>query len=114
LFHLQGGHGAVASYVSEGRAIEYYYAGFGHYFISATPYEIASLDTRQAWVRTGQSFKVWTEGGAGLSPVCRFFSGENFAPKSSHFYTPYPDECAALKAGTVWEFEGNVFDLQLP
>jgi uncharacterized delta-60 repeat protein len=114
LFRLQGGHGAVASYVSERRAIEYYYAAFGHYFISATPYEIASLDTRQAWVRTGQSFKVWTEGGAGLSPVCRFFSGENFAPKSSHFYTPYPDECAALKAGTVWEFEGNVFDLQLP
>lgn len=114
LFRLQGGEGAVASYVSEGRAIEYYYAAFGHYFISATPYEIASLDTRQAWVRTGQSFKVWTESGAGLSPVCRFFSGENFAPKSSHFYTPYPNECAALKTGTVWEFEGNVFDLQLP
>jgi hypothetical protein len=115
LFRLQGGDGAMALSVSEGRVIEYYYAGFGHYFITATPSEIASLDTfNRGWVRTGQSFKVWTEDAAGLNPVCRFFSAQTFAPKSSHFYTPYPDECAILKTGTVWEFEGNAFDLQLP
>jgi uncharacterized delta-60 repeat protein len=115
LFRLQGGDGTVASYVSVGEAIEYYYAGFGHYFLTATPYEIARLDTfGGGWVRTGQSFKVWTEDAAGLSPVCRFFSGETFAPKSSHFYTPYPDECAGLKAGTAWQFERNEFDLELP
>ncbi|HSS71386.1 MAG TPA: hypothetical protein VLQ46_12160 [Casimicrobiaceae bacterium] len=115
LFRLIGGDGAAASYVSVGRAIEYYYAGFGHYFITSIPSEIANLDTVNiGWVRTGQSFKVWTEDAAGLSPVCRFFSDQSFAPKSSHFYTPYPDECTILKTGTVWEFEGNVFDLQMP
>jgi hypothetical protein len=115
LFRFQGGDGTVPLDVSVGRAIEYYYAGFGHYFITATPAEIAHLDTSNSgWVRTGESFKVWTEAGAGISPVCRFFSGESFAPQSSHFYTPYPEECAILKTGTVWEFERNEFDLRLP
>src|SRR5207248_6103317 len=54
LFRLQGGDGAVPLSVSVGRAIEYYYSGFGHYFITATPSEIANLDTfNTAWIRTG-------------------------------------------------------------
>jgi len=101
---------------SMGRAIEYYNAAFGDYFVTAAPDEIASVDTflPRTWPRTGKSFMVWTEAAPGLSPVCRFFSGQTFAPKSTHFYTPYADECAALKAGPVWEFEGEVFELQLP
>ncbi len=84
LFAIRGGDGAAAFYVSEGQAIEYYYAAFGHYFITAIPNEIASLDTFSiSWVRTGQSFKVWTENAAALSPVCRFFSGQTFAPTST-------------------------------
>ncbi len=116
LFRLQGGDGTVAQFLREEHAIEYYDSTFGTYFISATPYEIAYLDTyvSQSWVRTGESFKVWTETSPALSPVCRFFSGQTFAPKSSHFYTPYPHECAAVKAGGVWQFEGEVFDLELP
>jgi uncharacterized delta-60 repeat protein len=116
LFRLQGGDGAVAQFLREEHAIEYYDSTFGTYFISATPYEIAYLDTyvSQDWVRTGESFRVWTEASPVLSPVCRFFSGQTFAPKSSHFYTPYPDECAAVRAGGVWQFEGEVFDLELP
>ncbi|MBI4741318.1 MAG: hypothetical protein HY777_07190 [Betaproteobacteria bacterium] len=51
--------------------------------------------------------------GPGLYPVCRFFSTA-FAPKSSHFYTPYPDECESLKAGAVWAYEADAFFLQLP
>ncbi len=116
LFRLQGGDGTVPLLIREEHAIEYYDNVFGHYFISATPYEIAYLDTfySQAWVRTGRSFRVWTEAAPGLQQVCRFFSDQSFAPKSSHFYTPYPNECAALQAGTVWKFEGYVFELQLP
>jgi hypothetical protein len=101
---------------SIGRAIEYYHAAFGDYFITAAPDEIAAVDTflPRDWARTGKSFMVWSEASAGLSPVCRFFSGQTFAPKSTHFYTAFAEECAALKAGSVWEFEGNVFALQLP
>jgi len=115
LFRLQGGEGTMAKFLREEHAIEYYYAGFGHYFVSATPIEIALLDASPStWVRTGLSFKVWTEAAASLSPVCRFFSGQTFAPKSSHFFTPYPAECASVKLGGVWQFEGNVFNLGLP
>ena len=46
--------------------------------------------------------------------VCRFFSA-SYAPKSSHFYTPYPGECASLAAGSVWQLESTaVFYLVLP
>ena len=115
LFQLQGGSGTALHPYREASAIEYFFGGFGHYFITADPYEIVNLDTgNSGWTRTGKSFKVWTESASGLSPACRFFSGQTFAPKSSHFYTPYPAECAALKQGSAWEFEGDVFDLALP
>ena len=96
-------------------AVEYYYRAFDHYFLTTLPREIAALDagTFPGWIRTGLSFQVY-----GLDPgaasVCRFWSGQTFAPKSSHFYTPYPTECAYLKQQGVWQFEGDVFALGLP
>jgi hypothetical protein len=98
-------------------AIEYYNAAFDDYFITSAPDEIASIDRflSSDWRRTGKSFLVWSEALAGLSPVCRLFSGQTFAPKSTHFYTAYAEECAALQApGSGWEVEGEVFALQLP
>jgi len=110
LFKLKGGDGTVTRTIREGAAVEYFHAGFGHYFISATPREIAHLDTYlPEWARTSRSFKVWTGDDASLARVCRFFSAGSFVPKSSHFYTPYADECATLRAGAYWTFEGNVF-----
>jgi hypothetical protein len=96
-------------------AVEYYHAVFGHYFITSLPDEIAKLDngTFVGWARTGQSFKVWAGAAAGLSPVCRFFS-TSFAPKSSHFYTPYPTECSLVKQNPDWLFEGVVAYAALP
>jgi plastocyanin len=97
-------------------AVEYYYADWNFYFVTATPDEIAALDGGAfggVWKRTGQSFDVWTDATDGALPTCRFFS-TSFAPKSSHFYTPYPAECASLQAGTTWQFEGIAFYLQLP
>ena len=116
VFRLQGGDGAVAFTLDLGLAIEYYHAQFAQYFVTADPSEIAYVDTflGPAWVRTGKSFRVWTEADPALRPTCRFFSGETFAPISAHFYTPYPDECDALRKGTVWAYEGNAFELQLP
>ena len=97
-------------------AVEYYHAGFDHYFHSADPFEVSKLDTGlfgNDWNRTYQFWRVWTQPGAGRLPVCRFFS-IGFDPKSSHFYTPYSAECEGLKAGSVWQFEGMVFYVALP
>ena len=99
---------------SSAKAIEYYYPTFDHYFVTADPAEIAALDggVFPGWVRTGETYAVETTVANGLNPSCRFFSA-SFAPKSSHFYTPYTLECNLLKAGTVWQFEGIVWQQRL-
>jgi hypothetical protein len=96
-------------------AVEYRHSAFGHYFLTTGPDEIAALDAGAlpGWARTGLSFPVY-----GLDPgaasVCRFWSGQTFLPKSSHFYTPYASECAKVKQQGVWQYEGDVFGLVLP
>jgi uncharacterized delta-60 repeat protein len=119
LLRVHGGEGSVSRPIREERAVEFYHAGFGHYVIAATQREIVTLDDplydpSKAWRRTGQAFRVWSGDAPHLSAVCRFFSGQSFAPKSSHFYTPYVEECASLRAGSTWTFEGEPFRLQLP
>ncbi len=115
LMLFAGGDTSTPRTVAEDVAAEYYDATFDHYFVTALASEISLLNQGDfvGWTPTGQHFKVWTGPSPQLSPVCRFFSGASFAPKSSHFYTPYAAECASLKAGSVWAFEGNVFNLQL-
>jgi glucose/arabinose dehydrogenase len=91
-------------------AIEYFHAGFGHYFTTPLSSEIAALDagTIAGWTRTGQSFRVDTVGAPRTTSMCRFFS-TSFAPKSSHFYTPFANECELVKESPDWIFEGEVF-----
>jgi photosystem II stability/assembly factor-like uncharacterized protein len=96
--------------------IEYYHAGFGDYFITANPDEIASLDggVMAGWVRTGLQFNAYSANAGGTAPVCRFFSTA-FAPKSPHFYTPFPSECTALQANPDWLLEsGAAFYIAIP
>jgi serine protease len=96
-------------------AVEYYYAAWNYYFETAFPDEIAALDGGAfggVWHRTGQTFKVWSQPNGSTSPTCRFFS-TTFAPKSSHFYTPFPMECAAVKVNPNWQFENIAFYMQL-
>ncbi|GIK85099.1 MAG: hypothetical protein BroJett026_05800 [Betaproteobacteria bacterium] len=95
--------------------VEYAHAGFGHYFVTALPAEIAKLDdgTFAGWRRTGRAMRAWPEPHADTVPVCRFFSAR-FAPKSSHFYTASAAECATVKANADWQFEGEVFHVALP
>jgi Repeat of unknown function (DUF5648) len=85
--------------------------------VTASPDEIAVLDGGAfggVWQRTGQSFNVWPSAvNATATATCRFFSTA-FAPKSSHFYTPFADECTALKANPAWQFESIAFYVQLP
>jgi hypothetical protein len=57
--------------------------------------------------------RVWSSPKAASSPACRFFS-TRFDPKSSHFYTASPGECADVKGNADWRFEGEVFHVALP
>jgi hypothetical protein len=97
-------------------AVEYYHASYGHYFVTASPQEISALDSGKTagWSRTGESFGVLDRDTAGASNVCRFWSGQTFAPRSSHFYAPSAAECASTKGNRDWLFEGEVFAMMLP
>jgi hypothetical protein len=99
---------------SQALAVEYFHAGFGHYFVSADPDEIAGLDAGvfAGWARTGESFTVWTNG-TGLVETCRFFTIA-FAPKSSHFYTANSAECDAVGRDPTWRFEKVAFLVAIP
>ncbi len=95
-------------------AVEYYHAGFNHYFITAYAHEISLLDGGAyggVWSRTGKTFQVWTGAGPGIAETCRFFSAA-FAPRSSHFYTPFAAECEMRKQDPAWTFEAVAFYLQ--
>jgi predicted alpha/beta superfamily hydrolase len=96
-------------------AVEYFHAGFGHYFLTAEPDEVAALDagTPPGWARTGYAFSVFLGPENGALPVCRLFSAA-FAPRSSHFYTPFAAECASLRAGSTWTYESIAFHVALP
>ena len=96
--------------------IEYFHAGFGHYFITSIPDEISKLDngTFAGWARTGLQFNAYAAPSANSVPVCRFFSAA-FAPKSSHFYTPFASECATMQADSAWTLESSdAFDIAVP
>jgi YVTN family beta-propeller protein len=88
-------------------ATEFYHAGFDHYFHTADETETSLLRDGlfdDSWHRTFEFWRVWDSPGAGRVAVCRFFS-PTFAPRSSHFYTPYPDECAFRQAEGIWQLE---------
>ncbi|HEX4884710.1 MAG TPA: matrixin family metalloprotease [Casimicrobiaceae bacterium] len=95
--------------------VEYFHAGFGHYFVTGIANEIATLDagTIAGWQRTGRAIRAWSQPQAGSAAVCRFFSAR-FTPRSSHFYTASASECDTVKGSTDWQFEGTVFHVGLP
>ena len=97
-------------------AVEYFHSGFGHYFVTAAPQEIAALDAdgSSGWSRTGDSFDVLELDSPGAARVCRFWSGPTYAPRSSHFHTSFDAECAQAKGDPKWRFEGEVFAMNLP
>ena len=102
-------------------AVEFYHAGFDHYFLTADPAEIAALDGGlfTGWVRTGQGFRAYVSGsviGGSVRPVCRYY-GLPSAGLDSHFYSASPAECFAVheQFGTEWQLESdNVFQIDLP
>lgn len=96
-------------------AVEFFHAGFKHYFVSPNTAEIAKLDdgTFAGWSRTGETFNVNTVGTEGRAAVCRFFTVA-FPPTSSHFYAPRGLGCEDTFSNDKWEYEGDVFSMALP
>ena len=99
-------------------AIEYYYAAWNFYFVTAIPQEIAALDGGAfggVWQRTGLQFNVYSTANApaAAATVWRFFS-TTFAPKSSHFYTGIMSEYNSLITNPNWQLEGPVFNTPMP
>jgi hypothetical protein len=113
--NLTGASASVTPSSFVATAIEYYHAAFGHYFLTPNAEEIAKLDAGvfSGWARTGESFNVYVAGGAGVAPVCRFFTVA-FPPTSSHFYAPRGLGCEGTLANPDWQFEGDVFHASLP
>ena len=94
--------------------VEYQYPTLDHYFITANPDEIRTLDngTFPGWVRTGLQFNAYSAPNVNSVPVCRFFG---VAPNSAHFFTPFATECASTQADARWMLETtDAFDIALP
>lgn len=94
--------------------VEYYHPALDHYFMTASPVEIAILDggNPPGWQRTGFRFLAYAGPGAGRSPVCRYYQRDN----NSHFYSADPAQCAQVAIMFPdWTFESaNVFYMGLP
>lgn len=103
------------------RAIEYFYSGLGHYFMTANAPEIDALDSGRfpGWERTGFSFNVITSAAdtpGSASQVCRYYGSPAYG-LDSHFYSASPDECAAVHRQwpDQWLLESsNVFQIYTP
>ncbi|TMH61706.1 MAG: hypothetical protein E6H53_01435 [Betaproteobacteria bacterium] len=81
--------------------IEYYRADKDHYFLSASPAEVAVVDAlfSATWKRTGELFYAWTDpllAPITAVPVCRFFSGLPLI--DSHYFTADATECQFIIA----------------
>ncbi len=86
------------------QAIEFYHAGFDHYFVAVDPGEIHDLDTgvHPGWTRTSQHFRVYVtdfSSPAILAPSCRFYGLPGFG-LNSHFFSAFARECLAVQ--TYW------------
>jgi len=97
-------------------AVEFYHAGFDHYFVAASPQEVIDLDTgvHPGWTRTGYSFTVWEGANVGTNPVCRYYIPPGYG--DSHFFSAAPDECAIVLVKFPWLFKETdaAFYIALP
>ncbi|HMA32484.1 MAG TPA: trypsin-like peptidase domain-containing protein [Casimicrobiaceae bacterium] len=104
---------------SEAVVVEYYNAGLKHYFMTASPAEIADLETgvHPGWERTGLRFLAYDAQAPGTNPVCRFYQTPGYG--DSHFYSASPAECQAVTDNPGkypgWTYESpSVFYIALP
>ncbi len=76
--------------------VEYYHQAFNHYFMSASPTDIAALDAGlfSGWQRTGYTFNAYLTPAPGFGPVCRFYIPPAWG--DSHFYSALQSDCAIV------------------
>jgi hypothetical protein len=81
--------------------VEYYHQLLDHYFMTALPSDIASLDRGDfaGWARTGETFKAYPTSVLSTVPVCRFFIPPEHG--SSHFFSAKAADCAFLLAAAA-------------
>ncbi len=99
--------------------VEYYRADYDHYFITADPCEIYSLDTFATGIyqRTGGVFYAYASPAfapLGVQPVCRFFASGLI---NSHFFTASASECQFVQSYWVgvWNLElSAAFWIEVP
>lgn len=101
-------------------AVQFRHVLMDHYFVTANPDEIASLDRREeaGWIWEGDGFRVFAPGVLlpGTVPVCRFYGRPEFGI-DSHFVSANADECRGLEASAdgAWLLESReVFRVRLP
>ncbi len=89
---------ATTTAPSTTRMIEYRHPSLDYYFITSRPAEIALLDATPPFVRTGQSFLVFTNNAIGAHPITRFYFDKVAVGglRGSHFYTLVDAELLAL------------------
>jgi len=99
-------------------AVEFYNVSLDHYFMTAYAAEVNAVESGGAgpgWTRTGYGFPVGGTLAGPNSSVCRFYGNRANGGPNSHFYTPIPAECAAVKLDPGWTFEdGSVFTMPSP
>jgi hypothetical protein len=97
-------------------AVEFYHAGYDHYFVAASAQDIIDLDTgvHPGWSRTGYSFHVWDGADGRTNPVCRYYIPPGYG--DSHFFSADPDECAIALVKFPWLFRETdaAFYIALP
>jgi hypothetical protein len=110
--------GVSAQSASVVTAVEFYDVTVGQYFITADPDETNLLDAGGVWMRTGNTFNVFSAAAItpGASPVCRLYGNMPGGP-DLHFFSASQDECAQTLAAApnVWSVESSdVFQAFLP
>jgi len=104
--------GAAAVQPQTVDAIELYSASLDRYYLSVDATEASTLQATAGFVRTGQSFKVYTLNGSDGRgfPVYRFVS----AALNAHFFTASYREYLVLLRTPEWQFELQPFEAGFP
>src|SRR5262249_20909875 len=105
--------------VESSPVIEFYSATLDHYFMTPDPAEFTALDNQvpKTWERTGRAFSAYPSEPAAspnAQPVCRYYGNPAPIP-ATHFFSPIPDEWAALAGRPEWVLESSdIFRVELP
>ncbi|MBL8518528.1 MAG: DUF1800 domain-containing protein [Betaproteobacteria bacterium] len=101
---------AGASSAATADAVEYYHAASNHYFLTASPGEVAFMDGSPNWRRTGASFKVWpTAADAPAGAVAACVYNAPVIGADVRFYSVDMGECDFLSTFDLASYGGVQF-----